>query len=575
MNTSEQKPAWKAFVPAMVLCLAFSFGLYGRTLRHGFVKADDPRYVIDNPLTERLDLAHLRQMFTRLHFTDYLPVLQVFLAVERFFLGSPRAEASAFDSSGYHAVSVLLHALNGALLFLLLRRVLRERRARWPLAAAVAVFLAHPVQAENVAWIAEQKTLLSTALLLGSVLCYARFRDGGARAAGWYAGAMIAGACAMFAKSGAVVLPALLVLFDCCMAKRRFGRAVLAVMPAAALALIAVVTTLISQAHSGAISARQGAPPMAMFVTMLPVFAQYFRMILLPHGLAYFYYVPRPPAAPAVLVGGAVVVLAALGLYLCARRSRRAFFCAAWYVVSLLPVLNIVPLNTLMADRYLYLPLAGAAGLLALGLSSVHRTQCARIRASLGMAAALAIVCLAILTGRQTTYWKSDVAMWTRSLTHAPQRFKPWYHAGLSFMERAVKVRPQQPEQATRLLKRAVRTFHQTLDRFGRRDPRVLTALGGAYWEAGDRDSGTQFTRRALDEDPLNAVAHANLGQMLAQQQQWAEAQVHLELALTLAGESKELQGREVQLRSLLQEARQKLRSQAPGVAAEQDQGTR
>ncbi len=71
---------------------------------------------------------------------------------------------------GYHLVNVLLQAGNAILLWLVLERL--EIAGGW---LAAAVFAIHPVQVESVAWISEQKNLLSGAFYLAAVLAYMRF----------------------------------------------------------------------------------------------------------------------------------------------------------------------------------------------------------------------------------------------------------------------------------------------------------------------------------------------------------------------------------------------------------------
>src|SRR5262249_53080882 len=61
--------------------------------------------------------------------------------------------------AAYHAVNVLIHALNACLVFLIIRRLLEkaawsERQRQAGAAAGALVFLIHPLQTESVSYIA-------------------------------------------------------------------------------------------------------------------------------------------------------------------------------------------------------------------------------------------------------------------------------------------------------------------------------------------------------------------------------------------------------------------------------------
>src|SRR5258705_13531087 len=88
---------------------------------------------------------------------------------------SHMADVQLFGTNprGHHFVSVLLHAINVVVLFLVLRRA-----TGYPLRGAfvAALFAVHPINVECVAWVAERKSLLSMLFLLLALAAY-----------GWYA----------------------------------------------------------------------------------------------------------------------------------------------------------------------------------------------------------------------------------------------------------------------------------------------------------------------------------------------------------------------------------------------------
>jgi hypothetical protein len=64
---------------------------------------------------------------------------------------------------GHHLTSILLHSINVALLFLVLRRM---TGAPWRSFFVAACFGLHPLRVESVAWVSERKDVLSTFFFL-------------------------------------------------------------------------------------------------------------------------------------------------------------------------------------------------------------------------------------------------------------------------------------------------------------------------------------------------------------------------------------------------------------------------
>ena len=103
--------------------------------------------------------------------------------------------------AGYHIVNVLLHLLNSLLVWRLLLRL--SIPGAW---VAAAVFAAHPVHVESVAWIIERKDVLSGLFYLAAVLVWLRFLE---QPRPWrYGLALLLFAAGLLSKSIVVTLPA-------------------------------------------------------------------------------------------------------------------------------------------------------------------------------------------------------------------------------------------------------------------------------------------------------------------------------------------------------------------------------
>ena len=89
-------------------------------------------------------------------------------------------DASLFGqrAGGFHFTNVAFHAVNGVLVFLLLRML---TGALWRSVLVAALFALHPLRVESVAWVTERKDVLSGCFGLLALICYARYARGRGR----------------------------------------------------------------------------------------------------------------------------------------------------------------------------------------------------------------------------------------------------------------------------------------------------------------------------------------------------------------------------------------------------------
>src|SRR6266480_702980 len=130
-----------------------------------FVAYDDPDYVTDNRMVRAgLTVAGMKWAFTTAHSDNWHPLTWL----------SHMTDCELFDlrPAAHHLVNVLFHAVNAALVFLLLLRV---TAAMWPTAFVAAMFALHPLHVDSVAWVSERKDVLSTFFGLLAMAAYARF----------------------------------------------------------------------------------------------------------------------------------------------------------------------------------------------------------------------------------------------------------------------------------------------------------------------------------------------------------------------------------------------------------------
>jgi hypothetical protein len=159
--------AWSRF-PVWLMAALLVLGttaLYWPATRCDFINYDDDALVSLNIHVQNgLNLENIKWAFVN-------PVNNIWhpLTVMSHMLD---CQLFGLQPWGHHLTSVLLHALNTALVFLLFRRL---TGALWRSVMVAAVFGLHPVHVESVAWVAERKDVLSTCFGLLSLLFYAGY----------------------------------------------------------------------------------------------------------------------------------------------------------------------------------------------------------------------------------------------------------------------------------------------------------------------------------------------------------------------------------------------------------------
>jgi tetratricopeptide (TPR) repeat protein len=326
---------------------------------------------------------------------------------------------------GFHRTNVLLHAANAALLFLALRAL---TGATWPPAAVAALFAAHPLRVESVAWVTERKDVLSGFFFFLGLLAYARYAA--APSTRRMVPVAVALALGLGAKAMLVTIPCVLLLLDYWPLGRvpwpgrtagagwwRAARPVVVEKwPLFALAAAAAWLTASAQSQKAVISLEIIPLPHRLANAALS-YAAYLSQTIWPADLAAFYPhlerdVPMGRAAAAAALLAAVTGLAVWQ----ARRRPYLVVGWLWYLGTLVPVIGLVQVGPqARADRFTYLPHVGLFVAVVWGVADVVGVRRGR-RVVAACAAVAAVVACAALTRVQIAVWKDSRTLWEHAL---------------------------------------------------------------------------------------------------------------------------------------------------------------
>jgi len=392
--------------------------VYAQVYTHNFIPFhDDNTYIVFNTSIAGLSLTHIKTAFSTIYAGNYAP-LQIISYMLNHAL-------SGLKPAGFLLTNVALHIANG---LLLQRLLIRNNFPSLGATAAAAIFLLHPVQVEAVAWASERKTVLAMFFFLLALHSYQSYlaQEQQWDKARWYGTSLLCFVLALLSKSVVVILPATLIVYD--LAYRQGNRRLSWLpdkLPFILLALAGVALTIYTQdpLRSGGRADFHGGSPLATLLTMLPVLSKYLHLVFWPTDLSIYYGGIQVKTAfdETVFRGGMLALaLAAGGLVLW--RAQKVLFCwYAFFFIGLLPVSQIIPIVTLINDRYLYFPLLGAAPfivgsmLLLVGKLPRLKTLCPLVAIAIGLT-------LAILTFRQVGTWQNTLTLYRQVVRTNPEQ---------------------------------------------------------------------------------------------------------------------------------------------------------
>jgi protein O-mannosyl-transferase len=186
-------------------------------------------------------------------------------------------------------------------------------------------------------------------------------------------------------------------------------------------------------AEDGAVNAELATktPPLVYLRTQAIVLPRYLGLTLAPWGQNVDHDVPLAESlSPRVAAGMALLtVLALIGVTQI--RSRPLLgFALCWFFVTHSVESSLYPINDVMAEHRMYLPMAGPA-LLA---GALYVAAAARAPHAAPAAGALVVAILVSLTFARNLVWRSPVTLWLDAAEKAPGKNRPHVNLGVAYI---------------------------------------------------------------------------------------------------------------------------------------------
>jgi tetratricopeptide (TPR) repeat protein len=479
----------RRFLLCCLLVASATFIAFVPSLHNGFVNWDDDRSIMLNPDAHGVNARHIAKVFTSTYLNHYLPVTML------SFMG----EYSLFkaDPAGYHWTNLLLHVVN-ALLLLGLIVALSGRYSVGLLTALL--FAVHPLSVESVAWIAERKGVLSATFYFISLLSYVRYKKNGRRA--YFIMCMGSFVLSLLSKSMAVSLPFVLLLMDYLMGRKIDKKNLLEKMPFFILSAIFLCSAYFSKQDP----MNQG-PHYTLVQSILgPAYNICFYLVktIFPVHLCALYSTGEHDAGLTVKMALSAILLCGIAIlvYRSRRSSKIVVFSALFFLVTLLPVLQIVSSGgwTNVADRYTYVPLIGVYFLIATGYSLLFKKASennATVRTAKVIGSMAIIVLLSCMTYNRCGVWHDGFTLWNDVIKTDP--------SAVAYTNRGFAYASEHNYT------RAVGDYNQAIDLNPAYAP-IYNNRGNAYSALGDNALAIKDYNQAIAIDPRYAQAFGNRG---------------------------------------------------------------
>jgi len=533
------------------LLIALTAAVYNGFASHAFVNFDDRSYVTENPqVSSGLSWRAIEWAFSTGYAGNWHPVtwLSHLIDVELFGL----------QPWGHHLTSIVLHAANGILLFIALRRL---TGARWPSAFVAAVFAVHPLHVESVAWVAERKDVLSTFFLLLTLICYQRYvaAPGLSR---MLAVTIFFGA-GLMAKPMLVTVPVLLLLLDVWPLGRlqwsvythedrlAWLRLIREKAVLFLLALASGVITILAQRGGGALSTFERLPLSRRMANAVVSYGLYLCAAFWPSRLAVFYPYPAQVPVWSLIIASVLLLSFSVIAIVFARRYPYVRAGWLWFLVTLLPVIGLVQVGgQAMADRYMYIPMIGLLVIVAWGIPDLI----GRRPAFLAVGGGLAIVACSLVAESQFASWKNSLTLWRHAVAVGADNARAHNLLGRSLDEdgrpdeaiveyrEAVRLDPDDVEARNNLglafahqgrFDDAIEQYRAALQ-IRENFSEAANNLGSVLAATGKMEEAERVLKRAVALQPDSAEAHNNLGNVLMSEEQEKNAIAEYESALSI-----------------------------------------
>lgn len=523
----------------VLLISVLSFAIYSNTLRNGFVY-DDEKTIVTNTLIK--DIHNLPLLFSKNYpelstELSYRPVVTFTYFLDHLFFG--------LNPAGYHLMNIILHSLNGILLYFFLKQLLSNPQK----ALLISLFFAsHPVLSEAVNAISFREDLLVFLFYFGTLNIYLfvkqKERSQQAHSQLSFNFLFIASCIlyflALLSKEMAATLPLIIIFYDWLYRDRHVER-----WSIFNRYYIGFLIVTIFYLHLRFFTFYRPIPDIVThwelherMLTLPWLLSNYVKVVLFPVSLSSDYDIlPVSSFASLNLLFPLIFVLVSLiSAFLMRKQKKEITFGILFLFITLMPVYNIIPIAYFFAERFLYLPIVGMIILMGGLAYDLLKSFSVKVKCNNTILLIYPILILSLYSFAsidRNQVWKNDASLWADTVKKMPSLSRAHFSLGSAYTKTgefekaieqfqiALKLKPDYGDAYLNLgnvynekgkYDEALEYYQMALQFSKQELYFIYTGIGVSYLRLGKFDEAIKQFQIAIRMNPRFSIAHYNLG---------------------------------------------------------------
>ena len=505
--------------------------LYINSLNNLFTNWDDGM-IYSNTEVRSLSKENLLTIFTLKKGATYQPIRVLSYAIDYHFW--------KLNPIGYHLTNIFFYILTCVMVYFTLLQLsinLREK-ANPDSHGRVAffgslLFAAHPVHVEAVTWLAARKEVLQGFFFFLGFYLYLKASEETERKTYYFYMSLVVLSIllAILSKPSSVVLPGVIIVYEIARKRERLFGFLKShwIFLAVSIVLSSVFIFILMKVmvESGGIKYYRGSSVGANFLIVMYIFLHSIKLLIFTINYSAAYSLTI--AMPVVSLKNIVLTLITFSLigvsFYSLRRTKIIFFSFFFFLITLLPYLNIIPISTLKADRYVFI--ASFAYMFLLGIAFDRFYVYRHKKFSEGffklLSVALFLFLLAsysLMTIRQNKIWENSYTLWADAVEKHPNSNTANALMGVVYMDELGN-----DQEAVKHLEKAIQVFPY--------DYQSRNNLGIVYGRLNEPEKALKEFATAMQLRPDDDAIKINLSVLYQRQKEYQKAEEVLKYLLS------------------------------------------